>query len=320
MFYNRFMGICREYGEKPTPVLKKLNISPGNLKRWEGGASITAETLKKISNYFGVPVDYFFLKDEEKVFTEVQQNEMVIKDDKNSIRQIYNIARIHPDYIASVLSGRELTENELERVANYLRCKKVYLLNRNVAEDDNNVCKKSETDSSACLSDKELVIDILSRIPANEDYKYLQVMRTLGKDLKVSAIGLGCMGFSHAYGAATEKSEAIKSILQAVDIGYNFFDTAEVYGTADDPHQNETLVGEALKGCRDNVIIATKFGIHFDMSCSQVNKPLVPDSRPEIIRKSVEDSLKRLGTDHIDLYYQHRGDPNVPVEEGAGVM
>ena len=144
--------------------------------------------------------------------------------------------------------------------------------------------------------------------------------RTLGKDLKVSAIGLGCMGFSHAYGAATEKSEAIKSILQAVDIGYNFFDTAEVYGTADDPHQNETLVGEALKGCRDRVIIATKFGIHFDMSSPQVNKPLVPDSRPEVIRKSVEDSLKRLGTDYIDLYYQHRPDPKIPVEEVAGVM
>ena len=132
MFYNRFMEICQEYGEKPTPVLKKLDISPGNLKRWEGGASITAETLEKISNYFGVPVDYFFLKDDEKVFTEVQQSEMAIKDDKNSIRQIYNIARIHPDYIASVLSGRELTESELDRVASYLRCKKVYLLNRNI--------------------------------------------------------------------------------------------------------------------------------------------------------------------------------------------
>ena len=190
MFYNRFMEICREYGEKPTPVLKKLDISPGNLKRWEGGASITSDTLEKIANYFGVPVDYFFLKDEEKVFTEVQQNEMAIKDDKNGIRQIYTIARIHPDYIASVLSGRELTESELDRVANYLRCKKVYLLNRNIAEDTNNVCKKSETDSSACLSDKELVIDILSRIPANEDYKYLQVMisRIIAENLKRNGI------------------------------------------------------------------------------------------------------------------------------------
>lgn len=190
MFYNRFMEICQEYGEKPTPVLKKLDISPGNLKRWEGGASITAETLEKISNYFGVPVDYFFLKDDEKVFTEVQQSEMAIKDDKNSIRQIYNVARIHPDYIASVLSGRELTESELERVASYLRCKKVYLLNRNISEEENHICKKSETDSSACLSDKELVIDILSRIPANDDYKYLQVMisRIIAENLKRNGI------------------------------------------------------------------------------------------------------------------------------------
>lgn len=144
--------------------------------------------------------------------------------------------------------------------------------------------------------------------------------RILGRDLKVSAVGLGCMGFSHAYGAPTEKSEAVKSILQAVDIGYNFFDTAEIYGTQDDPHQNEALVGEALKSCRDRVIIATKFGIKFDMTSTQVNKPLVPDSRPEVIRRSAENSLKRLGTDHIDLYYQHRIDPEIPVEEVAGVM
>ncbi|MDE6763078.1 MAG: hypothetical protein K2J73_05305, partial [Oscillospiraceae bacterium] len=88
------------------------------------------------------------------------------------------------------LLGRELTESELDRVANYLRCKKVYLLNRNISEADNNVCKKSETDSSACLSDKELVIDILSRIPANEDYKYLQVMisRIIAENLKRNGI------------------------------------------------------------------------------------------------------------------------------------
>lgn len=99
-----------------------------------------------------------------------------------------------------------------------------------------------------------------------------------------------------------------------------FFDTAEVYGTADDPHQNEMIVGEALKDIRDKVIIATKFGIRFDMSSPEVNKPLIPDSRPETIRASVDASLKRLGTDHIDLYYQHRADPNVPIEEVAGVM
>ncbi len=144
--------------------------------------------------------------------------------------------------------------------------------------------------------------------------------RKLGRDLRVSAVGLGCMGFSHAYGAPTEKEEAIWTIKQAVELGYNFFDTAEVYGTPEDPHQNEVLVGEALKECRNSMVIATKFGIHFDMESTAVNKPLVPDSQPEVIRASAEASLKRLGADHIDLYYQHRADPNVPIEEVAGTM
>lgn len=144
--------------------------------------------------------------------------------------------------------------------------------------------------------------------------------RTFGNDLTVSAIGLGCMGLSHAYGAPTEKNEAIRLIHKAVDMGYTFFDTAEVYGTPNDPHKNESLVGEALADCRNKVVIATKFGIRFDMTSTQVNKPLVPDSRPEIIRVSVDASLKRLKTDHIDLYYQHRVDPDIPIEEVAGVM
>ena len=144
--------------------------------------------------------------------------------------------------------------------------------------------------------------------------------RILGNRLEVSAAGLGCMGFSHAYGTPVEKKEAIRLIQHAVDIGYTFFDTAEVYGTQEDPHHNEILVGEALKNCRDKVVVATKFGIHFDTESSDVNKPLVPDSRPETIRASVDGSLKRLGTDYIDLYYQHRTDPDVPVEEVAGVM
>lgn len=144
--------------------------------------------------------------------------------------------------------------------------------------------------------------------------------RTLGKDLKVSAVGLGCMGMSHAYGAPADKKEMTKLLAEAVDIGYTFFDTAEVYGTAENPHDNEELVGSALKPYRNKIVLATKFGIHFEMESSSVNKPLVPDSRPEVIRASVDASLKRLGTDHIDLYYQHRNDPNVPVEEVAGVM
>ena len=144
--------------------------------------------------------------------------------------------------------------------------------------------------------------------------------RTLGADLTVSAVGLGCMGFSHAYGAPTEKKEAIRSIRAACDLGYTLFDTAETYGTAADPHENEKLVGEALKDVRNSVQIVTKFGIRFDETSTAVNKPLIPDARPETIRSSVEDSLRRLQTDHIDLYFQHRMDPRVEPEAVARVM
>lgn len=144
--------------------------------------------------------------------------------------------------------------------------------------------------------------------------------RTLGNDLTVSAVGLGCMGMSHAYGAPADKKEMTELLAQAVDMGYTFFDTAEVYGTPENPHDNEELVGAALKPYRDKIILATKFGIHFDTTSPATNKPLIPDSRPEVIRASVEASLRRMGTDHIDLYYQHRLDPKIPIEEVAGVM
>lgn len=144
--------------------------------------------------------------------------------------------------------------------------------------------------------------------------------RRLGTGLEVSAIGLGCMGFSHAYGAPTDHAEAVCTIREAYDLGYTFFDTAEVYGTEEDPHVNEELVGEALKAVRNHVQIVTKFGIRFDMDSNQVNHPLIPDSRPEVIRRSIEGSLRRLKTDHIDLYFQHRIDPATEPETVAGVM
>lgn len=144
--------------------------------------------------------------------------------------------------------------------------------------------------------------------------------RELGDGLRVSSVGLGCMGFSHAYGAPTERGEAIRMIRAAYDIGYTFFDTAEVYGTQDDPHDNERLVGEALKDVRGKVQLVSKFGITFDKSAPEVNKPLIPDARPEVIRASIEGTLTRLGTDHIDLYFQHRIDPTVEPETVAGVM
>lgn len=135
--------------------------------------------------------------------------------------------------------------------------------------------------------------------------------RQLGKNgLTVSALGFGCMGLSHGYGPATDKQQAIALIRAAVDKGVTFFDTAEIYG----PYLNEDVVGEALAPVRDQVVIATKFG--FD--CEQPGQVL--NSRPEHIRATVEGSLKRLKTDVIDLYYQHRVDPDVPIEEVAGTI
>ena len=135
--------------------------------------------------------------------------------------------------------------------------------------------------------------------------------RTLGSTgLQVSAIGLGCMGLSHAYGPATEKSAAIKLIHAAFERGVTFFDTAEVYG----PFTNEQLLGEALTPFRDQIVIASKFGFKNGDSAQGL------DSRPENIRAVAEASLKRLKTDRIDLFYQHRMDPNVPIEDVAGTV
>jgi len=135
--------------------------------------------------------------------------------------------------------------------------------------------------------------------------------RTLGKSgLEVSALGLGCMGLSYGYGPATEKEQAIKLIRSAYEGGVTFFDTAEAYG----PNLNEELLGEALAPFRDEVVIATKFGF-------VDGKPaLGMDSRPERIREVTDSALKRLRTDAIDLLYQHRVDPNVPVEDVAGTV
>ena len=138
--------------------------------------------------------------------------------------------------------------------------------------------------------------------------------RNLGiaSPLTVSTVGLGCMGMSHGYGAPSDIDEMVKLIRKAYDLGVTFFDTAEVYG----PYTNEELVGKALEPIRNEVKIATKFGISMNMD----DFKQVLDSRPETIRKSVEGSLKRLRTDHIDLYYQHRVDPNVPIEDVAGTI
>lgn len=145
--------------------------------------------------------------------------------------------------------------------------------------------------------------------------------RTLGlSGLHVSAVGLGCMGMSHAYGAPADRQEMTELLADAVEMGYTLFDTAEVYGTPDHPHHNEELLGEALRPYRDRIVIATKFGLTFDNPDAAGPHALIPDARPETIRHSVEGSLRRLRTDHIDLYYQHRIDPSVEPETVAEVM
>ena len=138
--------------------------------------------------------------------------------------------------------------------------------------------------------------------------------RELGRSgLQVSSIGLGCMGMSFSYSTKLSKEDGVALIRAAVERGVTFFDTAEVYG----PFTNEELVGEALRPVRDRVVIATKFGFAIDPERRENGGP---DSRPERIRQAVDGSLRRLGIDVIDLLYQHRVDPNVPIEEVAGTV
>ena len=147
---------------------------------------------------------------------------------------------------------------------------------------------------------------------SNQQLTGLMEQRQLGTSgPTVSALGLGCMGMSHAYGPAPDRQAMIALLRKAVELGVTFFDTAQLYG----PHTNEELVGEGLRPFRDQVVIATKFGLRIDDHGQQL-----PDSRPEEIKRGAEASLQRLGVEAIDLFYQHRVDPAVPIEEVAGAV
>lgn len=166
MFYDQFIKLCDERGLKPTPTVKKMGLSPGNMKRWESGAAVNSETLEKCAAFFGVPIDYFF--EGEETYRNAK-----ISDNANAITNVYYIMKAHPDIICSILSGNRLEYADLYRIANYMGCKVAYLnpeISGNVSEKDVNL-----EESAVYLSENEQILDILGRAAANKSYRCMQV-------------------------------------------------------------------------------------------------------------------------------------------------
>lgn len=166
MFYDQFIKLCEERGLKPTPTVKKMGLSPGNMKRWESGAAVNSETLEKCAAFFGVPIDYFF--EGEETYRNAE-----ISDNANAITNIYYIMKAHPDIICSILSGSRLEAADLYRIANYMGCRVAYLnpeISDNVSEKDVNL-----EESAVYLSENEQILDILGRAAANKSYRCMQV-------------------------------------------------------------------------------------------------------------------------------------------------
>lgn len=165
MFYEQFIKLCNERGLKPTPTVRQMGLSPGNMKRWENGAAVNSETLEKCAAFFGVPVDYFFEGEENYKNAD-------ISDNANALTNIYYIMKAHPDIICSILNGSELSGSDLNRIANYMGCKTAYLAPE-LGEFENTV--NSDTKPSEYLSENEQILDILGRAASNKTYRTMQV-------------------------------------------------------------------------------------------------------------------------------------------------
>lgn len=166
MFYEQFLKICNERGVKPTPVLKQIGLSTGNLKKWESGSTVSADTLEKLAAYFGVPVDYFFQSDGS--YTNVE-----ITDNANAISKVYYIMKSNPEIICSILNGSTLSSADLYRIANYMGCKVAYL---NPEIDETTLTGEPDAAQAANhLTENEQILDILGRAASNKAYRCLQV-------------------------------------------------------------------------------------------------------------------------------------------------
>lgn len=183
MFYEQFLKICDERGVKPTPVLKQIGLSTGNLKKWESGSTVSADTLEKLAVYFGVPVDYFFQNDDS-------YSDMGISDNANTVSKVYYIMKSHPEIICSILNGSTLSTADLHRIANYMGCKVAYL-NPEIGES----ALSGEPDTAqteSYLTENEQILDILGRAAANKTYRCMQVQisRIVVSNLEKLGIGL----------------------------------------------------------------------------------------------------------------------------------
>ncbi len=161
MFYEQLIKICNAKNIKPSPVLKELGLSSGNLKRWESGASVNYDTLQKLAAYFDVPVDYFFEDGQSSADT------LNVIDEGNSFKLIFNMLKSHPDYISSLLTGKTLSAHKLSKISDYLNCSSDYLVKGSIVEQ--------QSDNNDVISPRDMILNILSKAPGNDEYRYLQV-------------------------------------------------------------------------------------------------------------------------------------------------